>query len=135
MVGHFFLVLATSWIWYWRDPVQMLLTYGVPVLPFLMAFDGAVSAMRTREFEEVVALIASGLESDGPEKESEKKWSVETVKGQKRATVMRGDVVWRLEAGREMHTWPIGYANWIVGVCEEDSGMGRARHAREDEER
>jgi hypothetical protein len=110
MGGHFFLVLLTSWLWYWRDPVQMLLTYGVPVLPFLMAFDGTVSALRTREFEEVVALIGDG---DGG-------WTVNMIKGEKRAKVSRGNEVWTLTGGRRMHTWPIGYANWVVGIREGD---------------
>lgn len=105
MIGHFFLVLATSWLWYWRDPVAMILTYFMPVLPFMMAFDGAMSAMRTREFKEVLDLLPS-------------EWTVEIEAGREKAVVRKGDVKWRIEGGRKMHTWPIGFANWITGVRE-----------------
>jgi len=57
MVLHGLLVFLTSWLWYWRDPLMLVLTYLLPIMPFVMAFDGMVSGLRTREFDEVMELI------------------------------------------------------------------------------
>jgi hypothetical protein len=103
------LVFAASLFWFWYDPLHLLLTYVLPVLPLLVAFDGAVSALRTREFSEVVALIDDVLTAgDGGEGEC-----VREEDGGSGMVVRRGE--WVFEGGRELHTWPIGYMNWVVG--------------------
>lgn len=109
MLADALLVLAVTAPWFWRRPLQMLFTYAVPVLPLVLSFDGFVSALRTRTFEEVVALVdqqgegskegGSAVVSYGPDGESK--------------FARRGG--WVFEGGREMHTWPLGYMNWVVG--------------------
>lgn len=64
-----------------------------------MSFDGAVSCLRTRTFEEVLALI-KGSKENGPE----------------RGAVAVEDKVWKIRGGKAMHTYPIGYLGFIVGT-------------------
>ena len=44
MVVNVVFVLVSSIAFFWRDPMHLLLTYAIPVLPAIMLFDGCVSA-------------------------------------------------------------------------------------------
>jgi hypothetical protein len=100
MAVHLVFVLMFSVVWFWRDPLHLLLTYVVPVFPTIMLFDGCVSALRTREFPEVMALI------DGVS-------NVDYDKVTGVYTARRGE--WRFQGGRRRHTLPFGYINWVTG--------------------
>jgi hypothetical protein len=121
MVLDMFLIFAASIFWFWRYPVHLIFTYLIPILPPIMAFDGIVSSLRTREFDEVMSLVddALGLSTAASEPLETINRSGQTVK-----TVQKGD--WVFEGGRQMHTWPIGYLNWVVGyktVVDETEGQ------------
>lgn len=63
----------------------------VPVVPFVLVFDGVVSCLRTRREGEVLGLVrACGASMDG----------------------------WRFETGREVHTWTGGTMNYFIGIKE-----------------
>jgi len=71
-----------------RSLSALIFTYLFPVIPFVLVFDGWMSALRTRTPEEVEAMLR---ESAGPDAAE-----------------------WRVKSGREVHLWPCGYVNWIV---------------------
>jgi len=81
-----------SWYWFWGCWGHLFWTYVVPVVPFVVVFDGLVSCLRTRRDGEVMELIRR------------------TGKG------VEG---WRFETGSEVHTWPVGSMQYFIGVKEE----------------
>ncbi|QDS73682.1 hypothetical protein FKW77_002917 [Venturia effusa] len=110
--GHIAYMFASTVFYFWADPIQLLLTYIVPILPAVVTFDGLVSCLRVRTFDEVMELL-EGI--DGPEV-----GEVEAVaddEGRKLDRVTRGD--WVFEAGSAQHSWPCGDMNWIVGIKKE----------------
>lgn len=113
MLLDFWLVFVVSVLWFWWDPLMLLFTYVVPVMPFIMVFDGLVSCLRTRTFEEVLELMGGGEDARKTKKGSS--ISVETDSNGKAIQVVRKGE-WEFKSGREMHTWPFGYMNWIVGI-------------------
>lgn len=86
------LLWMASWYWFWGQWGQLFWTYVVPVIPFVVVFDGVVSCLRTRREGEVRALIAR---------------------------TGRGVEGWRFETGREVHTWPMGTMQYFIGIKEE----------------
>lgn len=98
------LLFLMAVFWYPRDWVYLFFTYVVPVLPPMHAFDGMVSCLRTRTFEEFVDLVDVSLG---------KRKGRRDVSGPL-VVVQRGD--WRFTNCRVMHTWPVGCMNAIVGV-------------------
>jgi|SRR5271167_5093037 len=77
--------------YFWRSPGQLFFTYIIPIVPFVLVFDGYVSSLRTRSAEEVQALMKEcGASTDG----------------------------WTIKSGQEQHTWPTGYMNYVIGVKE-----------------
>lgn len=78
--------------------MHLFFTYCVPVVPFVVVFDGLVSCLRTRSRGEVLRLMdrVEGVEEG---------WRVG----------------WRFESGRGVHTWPRGEVSWFVGV-KDDNG-------------
>jgi hypothetical protein len=105
--GHIAYIFASTIFYFWRDPIQLLFTYIVPVLPAVVTFDGLISCLRVRTFKEVMGLLKA---ADG---EGEIQ-AVEDSEGRKLETARRGE--WSFEAGSELHSWPCGSMNWIVGV-------------------
>jgi hypothetical protein len=104
MILDFFLVFLVTPLWFWRDPLQLFFTYVIPVIPFIMSFDGFVSSLRTREFEEVMALMDISKEQ------------IETVLDEDGKCIQmarKGD--WVFKSARECHTWPLGYMTWVAG--------------------
>ena len=83
------LLLAGSWYWFWGQWTHLFYTYVIPVVPFVIVFDGLVSCLRTRRDGEVMDLIrATGKSVDG----------------------------WRFERGSVMHTWPTGRMGYFIGI-------------------
>lgn len=101
-VGNMFTVLMLgpllwlgSWYWFWGQWAQLFWTYVIPVVPFVVVFDGVVSCLRTRRDGEVMALIREAVNSG--------KCSLDG---------------WRFETGTAMHTWPTGGMQYFVGIKE-----------------
>ncbi|KAF4345961.1 hypothetical protein FBEOM_103 [Fusarium beomiforme] len=71
----------------WRSPATFIFSCLIPILPFVLMFDGYISALRTRTPDEVEALLRS--------------CGADTSK-------------WEVKSGSEMHLWPCGYVNWVI---------------------
>jgi hypothetical protein len=100
------LQFATTLFWFWRDPLQLIFTYLIPVIPFIVTFDGFVSCLRTRNFEEIMRLVEK---EDGEEDVD----STVDEEGREVKHARRGD--WVFKGMSEVHSWPLGYMNWVVG--------------------
>ncbi|KAG8531452.1 uncharacterized protein KY384_003081 [Bacidia gigantensis] len=87
------MLLLGSWWWFWGQWDQLFWTYVIPVVPFVIVYDGLISCLRTRREEEIFALL---------------KKASEHVDG--------GLEGWNFEAGEETHTWPIGTMSYFVGI-------------------
>jgi hypothetical protein len=75
--------------YFWRSPGHLFFTYIIPIIPFVLVFDGYVSSLRTRSPEEVQDLMKKcGASCDG----------------------------WTIKAGHEQHTFPTGYLTWFIAV-------------------
>lgn len=81
----------------------LFFTYIFPVIPFILTFDGLISAWRTRSFPHILHLAdqaAMRVDLEGAD----------------------GDhVEWKWEYGRGRHTWPFGEMFWVVGRSDRDS--------------
>ncbi|PMD35596.1 hypothetical protein L207DRAFT_516548 [Hyaloscypha variabilis F] len=89
MLGLGLLMLAITPFYFWRSPGHLFFTYIIPIIPFVVVFDGIISSLRTRSSEEVQALMKEcGASCDG----------------------------WTVKSGHEQHTWPTGYMSWVIGV-------------------
>jgi hypothetical protein len=87
ILGCGILLAAPYYAWKWRSPATLFFTYLIPILPFVLVFDGIVSSLRTRTPEEVEALLRT----------------------------CGADVSdWEMRSGRTRHLWPCAYLNWIV---------------------
>ena len=72
----------------------------------MLVWDGYISSLRTRRVDEVLALLnLDHSTGDG--------------KGRERA--LQG---WTVRSGEELHTWPVGYLCWVIGVRDGDTGTG-----------
>ncbi|KAK5684434.1 hypothetical protein LTS10_004302 [Elasticomyces elasticus] len=103
MLLEFWLLLAITVLWFWHDLLHLLLTYSLPILPFVHSFDGFVSCLRTRTFDETLRLVedVQGGQSNMHGNDSD------------------GDVTqrksWQFSHVRALHTWPLGYMEVIFG--------------------
>ncbi|KAK4238470.1 hypothetical protein C8A03DRAFT_43794 [Achaetomium macrosporum] len=88
------LIMAPYYAWLWGAPLALFFTYVVPILPFVLVFDGWMSCLRTRTPDEVEALLRT-CGAEGGEKEIAK---------------------WEVKSGSEMFMWPVGKVNWIICV-------------------
>jgi len=83
------LFFAITPFYFWRSPGHLFFTYIIPIIPFVLVFDGIVSSLRTRSSEEVQTLMKQcGASCDG----------------------------WTVKSGHEQHTWPTGYMTWVIGI-------------------
>ncbi|KAF4467188.1 hypothetical protein FALBO_5971 [Fusarium albosuccineum] len=71
----------------WRSPSVLIFTWLIPIIPLVLIWDGIVSSLRTREPEEVGALLRSCTPD------------------------LTG---WEFRSGKESFLWPCGYLNWII---------------------
>ncbi|KAI0594178.1 hypothetical protein F4775DRAFT_458854 [Biscogniauxia sp. FL1348] len=94
LFGVFVLLLAPYF--YWWSPERLFFIYVLPVIPFVLVFDGIISCLRTRTAREVEYLIQT--------------CGASTADGE------TGE--WSLHHGREMFLWPIGHLTWIICTKE-----------------
>ncbi|TAQ87509.1 hypothetical protein B7494_g4168 [Chlorociboria aeruginascens] len=83
------LMLLISPFYFWRSPGHLFFTYIIPIIPFVLVFDGYVSSLRTRTAEEIEALMRD------------------------RGALTEG---WEIQSGRQLHTFPTGYLTWVIGI-------------------
>lgn len=81
------ILVAPYFCWKWRSPVALFFSWVIPIIPFVLVFDGYVSSLRTRTPDEVEALLRS-CGADTSE--------------------------WEMRSGSERHLWPCAYLNWII---------------------
>lgn len=79
---------AGSWYWFWGDWTHLFWTYVIPVVPFVVVFDGLMSCVRMRDGDEIMKLMEG----------------------------LQGKEGWRFETGSTMHTWPSGRMTYFVGI-------------------
>ncbi|KAM0322306.1 hypothetical protein ACHAQA_009595 [Verticillium albo-atrum] len=93
LLGLGVLLSAPYHAWRLRSWTVLFFCWVVPVLPFVLVFDGLVSSLRTRTPDEVEALMRScGADSTG----------------------------WELTSGSDMHLWPVGYLHWVIATKKDD---------------
>ncbi|KAE8453223.1 hypothetical protein EG329_011290 [Mollisiaceae sp. DMI_Dod_QoI] len=91
MVAMGVLMFLITPFYFWRSPGHLFFTYIIPIIPFVLVFDGFISSMRTRTSEEVQALMKEcGASCNG----------------------------WTVKSGQEQHTFPTGCMTWVIGVKE-----------------
>ena len=84
---------------FWGDWVHLFFTYVIPVIPFVIVFDGFMSSLRIRTGEEAEAMVQSVIQEVGHEKVGH----------------------WTVKWGSEWHTYPTGRMEWIVAMKDEHS--------------
>lgn len=82
------LLLLISPLYFWRSPGHLFFTYVIPIIPFVVVFDGWVSSLRTRNAEEILDILGQQCDVSG----------------------------WQFGHGNECHTYPIGEMTWFIGV-------------------
>ena len=99
-VGNLFIVLMTgpllllgSWYWFWGNWGLLFWTYVIPIVPFVIVYDGLISCLRTRSDKELLGLLRQAAQN---------------IEG--------GVDGWRFETGRERHTWPTGTIQYFIAV-------------------
>jgi hypothetical protein len=86
------MVLAPVYAWKWRSPATLFFSWILPILPFVLVFDGWISSLRSRTPEEVEALLRT-CGAEGGEEELK---------------------LWELRSGEEVFLWPFGTLHWII---------------------
>ena len=84
------LLLLVTPICFWTDPIHLIFTYLVPIVPFIVVFDGYISSLRTRTGEEIKEMIVA-LDKDATKD-------------------------WEFRWGSEWHTRPLGEMTWFIGI-------------------
>lgn len=87
MMGIGVLLETPRQAWAWRSPATFIFSWLIPILPFVLVFDGLISSLRTRTPDEVEALLRS-CGADTSE--------------------------WEIRSGSKRHLWPCGYLNWVI---------------------
>jgi hypothetical protein len=105
MLGEPGLLFLVTMLWFPYRPLHLFFTYVFPVLPFVQAWDGVVSCLRTRSFEETLRLAERAL-GERARVVSEKNTG---VVGEKVIVAECGE--WKFVGVRRLHTWPFGYMN------------------------
>ncbi|KAI1422565.1 hypothetical protein F5Y12DRAFT_611192 [Xylaria sp. FL1777] len=86
LFGFFILLIAP--LLYWWSPQILFFVYAVPIVPFVLVFDGLISSLRTRTASEVEVLLRTC-------------GAVDTVD-------------WTVHSGSETFLWPCGHLTWII---------------------
>lgn len=100
------MLMLMAIFWFWSDPVHLLFTYCIPVLPVTQCLDGLVTCLRIRSFDEILRLLPKQYA-----------YSREDIKLQKNGEVAKLRN-WQFKHLRVLHTWPIGYMNVVVGTSQ-----------------
>ncbi|KAK0628730.1 hypothetical protein B0T17DRAFT_486187 [Bombardia bombarda] len=85
-------LLAPYYAFRWRSPAILFFTYVIPILPFVLVFDGWMSSLRTRTPDEVEALLRTC--------------------GADPAEIAR----WEVKSGRDAFMPLTGNLNWVICV-------------------
>ncbi|KAI1326612.1 hypothetical protein F5Y16DRAFT_421737 [Xylariaceae sp. FL0255] len=88
LFGCFVFLLAP--FLYWWSPQILFFVYIVPVIPFVIVFDGLVSSLRTRTPEEIEILLRTCGAGDTSD--------------------------WVVSSGSQTVLWPVGQLTWVVGT-------------------
>ena len=88
------LIMAPYFALIWGEPLALLFTYVLPILPVVLVFDGWMSCLRTRTVDEVRELLRT-CGAEGGQEEIAK---------------------WEVKSGSETFMWPVGRVNWIIGL-------------------
>lgn len=91
------LMLLVTPFYFWRDPIHLIFTYLIPIIPCVLVFDGYISSLRTRTGKEVKQM-ADSL-GEGASKNWEIRW------------------------GSAYHTWPIGEMSWVIGIKNDSNSL------------
>ncbi|KAI0400273.1 hypothetical protein F4802DRAFT_502680 [Xylaria palmicola] len=86
LFGVFILLIAP--LLYWWSPQVLFFVYVVPIVPFVLVFDGLVSSLRTRTADEVEVLL--------------------------RTCGADNTLDWVVRSGSETFLWPCGHLTWII---------------------
>lgn len=105
MLGEPLLLFLVTILWFPFRPLHLFFTYIFPVLPFVQAWDGVVSCLRTRNFNETLALAEKAL----GEKARVISEESTAVRGEKITVAECAE--WKFVGVRRLHTWPFGYMN------------------------
>jgi hypothetical protein len=105
MLGEPVLLFLVTVLWFPFRPLHLFFTYIFPVLPFVQAWDGVVSCLRTRSFEETLGLAERAL----GERASVVSQRDTGVVGERVIVAECGE--WKFVGVRRLHTWPFGYMN------------------------
>lgn len=111
------LVYLVAPLWFLGDVRYLFFTFIIPLMPILMGWDGIVSLLRTRTFDEIVKLADSAMGWRGA---TSGFGQFLTVDGGDTLRVIQRDG-WVFESGRRMHTFPLGYMHWVTGRRVKDS--------------
>lgn len=103
MLLEYWLLVLVTVFWFWHDDAHLIFTYLLPVLPAIQCFDGFVSCLRCRTFEEIIQLV---------ERVQVREKGKHALKGNG-IVARRGD--WIFRSQRTLHTWPLGYMNTVIG--------------------
>lgn len=102
LLGLGVMAFAPYFAWRWRSPGTLFWCWVVPVLPFVLVWDGWMSSVRTRTVDEITEMMANC----GAEQEVVKRWE--------------------LRSGRVTHLPPFAEVNWIIATkSDEVGGVGR----------
>lgn len=93
LFGLFIFLIAP--LLYWWAPQILFFVYVIPIVPFVLVFDGIISSVRTRTADEVEVL----LRTCGVNTES-----------------------WKVCSGSETFLWPCGHLTWII--CTKETPRG-----------
>ncbi|KAI0816099.1 hypothetical protein GGR55DRAFT_625174 [Xylaria sp. FL0064] len=86
LFGFFILLIAP--LLYWWSPQILFFVYVVPIVPFVLVFDGLISSLRSRTADEVEVLLRTCGAAD--------------------------TVDWTVRSGSETFLWPCGRLIWII---------------------
>ncbi|KAM0265658.1 hypothetical protein ACHAQJ_000092 [Trichoderma viride] len=87
MLGVGSVIMAPLFAWKWKSLTTLAFSWLLPVLPFVLVFDGLVSCLRTRTPGEMENL----LRGCGADTSS-----------------------WEMRSGRCKFIWPFGYLSWVI---------------------
>ncbi|KAK5626160.1 hypothetical protein RRF57_001875 [Xylaria bambusicola] len=86
LFGFFILLIAP--LLYWWSPQILFFVYVVPIVPFVLVFDGLISSLRTRTADEIEVLLRTCGAADTAD--------------------------WTVYSGSETFLWPCGHLTWII---------------------
>ncbi|KAI0102276.1 hypothetical protein GGR51DRAFT_562715 [Nemania sp. FL0031] len=95
LFGFFILIIAP--LLYWWSPQILFFVYIVPIVPFVLVFDGLISSLRTRTADEVEVLLRTCGASDAMD--------------------------WVVHSGSETFLWPSGHLTWIICTKKSERQM------------